>query len=43
MLHHVYLINMYTLGKLFILITYETWKNIHLTNHIAIKLYISTP
>jgi hypothetical protein len=35
MFHHVYQINMYILGSIFILTTYETWENVHLTNHVA--------
>ena len=43
MFHHVYQIHMYTVGQIFILTIYETWKNVHLTNHVAITLYINTP
>jgi len=40
MSHHIYQINMHTLGQIFILVAYEQWKIVHLTNHIAIALTI---
>jgi hypothetical protein len=40
MFHHENQLNMYALGSILILIAHESWKNVHLTNHIVITLMI---